>query len=436
VRRLAVDALPVGCASTAATFYAVVSIYRHDRFASGGYDLGLFDQTIWGYSRLELVRNTVKGVPNLLGDHFHPALMLLAPAYWVWDDVRVLLVVQALLLAAASLPVFWWARPRLGVAGATVIQLAFLGFWGLLAGMIFDFHELALAVPAISFGLYGLLERRQALFWAMLALGCFAKEDIALTFAAMGVYAVVIQRRPRFGLGAIGLAGAWFAVTIGVIIPAISGNRYHYWHYPSLGRSPTGAPFAAVRRPWRVAAAVLDRREKRATLAATFGAWLFLPLGSPLLLVTLPTIAERFLAGNPAFWSDRFQYSLPIAPILAFASVDTLSRLRRFRAGAALAVLACGVVLSVAVVRPLRGLSGYMTAARADEIDACLDRIPPRASVAASGALVPHLTHRLQIDPLFRQHRDAYLAVEGRAGRVSEYRRVCREGGVTVLHRS
>jgi hypothetical protein len=46
------------------------------------------------------------------------------------------------------------------------------------------------------------------------------------------------------------------------------------------------------------------------------------------------------------------------------------------------------------------------------------------------------LTHRLQIDPLFRQHHDAYLAVEGRAGRAPDYRRVCREGGVTVLHRS
>ena len=52
-------------------------------------------------------------MPNLLGDHFHPALMLLAPAYWIWDDARVLLVVQALLLAASSLPLFWWARPRL-----------------------------------------------------------------------------------------------------------------------------------------------------------------------------------------------------------------------------------------------------------------------------------------------------------------------------------
>ncbi|HET7554374.1 MAG TPA: DUF2079 domain-containing protein [Gaiellaceae bacterium] len=436
VRRLAVDALPVGCASTAAAFYAFVSIYRHDRFATGGYDLGIFDQTIWGYSRFAIVRNTVKGVPNLLGDHFHPALMLLAPAYWVWDDARVLLVAQALLLAVASLPLFWWARPRLGVTGATAIQLAFLGFWGLLAGMIFDFHELAVAVPAISFGLYALLERRPALFWPMLALGCLAKEDVALTFAAMGVYALVVQRRARFGLGVIGVAGAWFVVTLGLIIPAISGHRYHYWDYPSLGRSWTRAPLAVVRRPWRVAAALVDKSVKRTTLTATFGAWLFLPLGSPLLLVAVPTIAERFLAGNPAFWSDRFQYSLPIAPILAFATVDALSRLGRFRAVAATAVLACGLVLSIAVVRPLHGLSGYMSAARAGKIDACLDRIPPQASVAASGALVPHLTHRPQIDPLFREEHDAYLAVAGRTGRDPGYRRICRGGGVTVLRRS
>ena len=73
-------ALPIWVAGAAALFYGAVSIFRHDRFGSSGYDLGIFDQTIWGYSRFEFVRNTIKGTPNLLGDHFHPALMLLAPA--------------------------------------------------------------------------------------------------------------------------------------------------------------------------------------------------------------------------------------------------------------------------------------------------------------------------------------------------------------------
>lgn len=433
VRRLAIDALPSGCAIAAAVFYATIAIYRHDRFASDGYDLGIFDQTIWGYSRLEIVRNTVKGVPNLLGDHFHPALMLLAPAYWIWDDARVLLVVQALLLAAASLPIYWWARPRLGVAGALAMQLAFLGFWGLLSGAIFDFHELALAVPAISFGLYALLERRTWLFWAMLALGCLSKEDIALTFAAMGVYAVAVQRRPRLGLAVLVVTAAWFVAVVGAIVPAIRGRPYHYWDYPTLGRSWIRAPLVFARKPWPTLAALLDRPEKRATLAATFGAWLFLPVLSPLLLVAVPTVAERFLAGNPAFWSEKFQYSLPLAPILAFAAVDSLSRLSRFRAVGAVAVLACALVLTLGVVRPLRGVGRYMTAGRAAAIDGCLDRIPPRAAVAASGRLIPHLTHRLRIDPVFRQEHDRYLALAGPAAHPRGYRPVCSAGGVTVL---
>jgi uncharacterized membrane protein len=428
-----IDALPSACAIAAAVFYAAVAIHRHDRFASDGYDLGIFDQTIWGYSRLEIVRNTVKGVPNLLGDHFHPALMLLAPAYWIWDDTRVLLVVQALLLAGASLPLYWWARPRLGVAGALAMQLAFLGFWGLLSGAIFDFHELALAVPAISFGLYALLERRTRLFWAMLALGCLSKEDIALTFGAMGGYAVAVQRRPRLGLAVLAVTAAWFVAVVGGIVPAIRGRPYHYWDYPTLGRSWVRAPLVFARSPWRTLAALFDRPEKRATLAATFGAWLFLPVLSPLLLVAVPPVAERFLSGNPAFWSEKFQYSLPLAPILAFAAVDSLSRLSRFRAVGAVTVLACGLVLTLGVVRPLRGVAGYMTARRAAAIDGCLDRIPPRAAVAASGRLIPHLTHRLRIDPIFRREHDRYLALAGAVSAPRGYRPVCSAGGMRVL---
>jgi uncharacterized membrane protein len=380
------------------------------------------------------VPNTVKGVPNLLGDHFHPALIALAPAYWVWDDARVLLVVQALLLAAASLPIFYWARPRVGAAGALSVQLAFLAFWGLLAGAIFDFHELALAVPAISFGLYALLERRQRLFWSMFVLGCLSKEDIALTFAAMGLYALVVQHRPRFALAVCSVALGWFAVTIGAIIPAISGHRYHYWDYPSLGPSWTRAPFALARRPWRAVTLLFDRALKRHTLAALFGAWLFLPLASPLLLVALPTIAERFWAGNPAFWTTRFQYSLPLAPILAFATVDAVSRLRGRSRLAVFGVLAASLVLSIAVVRPLGGLSRYMSASRAAATDACLDRIPPAASVAATGRLIPHLTHRSRIYRLGRERGTQFLAVAGnRDPSHAGYGLVCRSGVAAVF---
>jgi uncharacterized membrane protein len=370
--------------------------------------------------------------------------MLLAPAYWVWDDARVLLVAQALLLAAASLPIFFWGRSQLGTAGAAAVQFAFLAFWGVLSGAIFDFHELAIAVPAISFGLWALLERKARLFLAMLVLGCLAKEDIALTFAAMGLYALVVQRRWRLGLTVVAACLGWFALVLDVVIPAISGRPYHYWDYPALGKTWSGAAVTLLERPYRAVTLALDRAAKAVTLAETLGAWLFLPLVSPLLLVAPPALAERFWAHNPAFWSTRYQYSLPVAPVLAFAAIDGARRLRPFSRQAVLAAAACGLVLSGFVVRPLEGLPEFMSARKAELSDACLDRIPPQASVAASQRLIPHLSHRPEIAPLSRDSGQRYLAVAHNAAsdrlllrRVLEgrlpYRLVCRGGVVAVL---
>src|SRR2546429_5360695 len=101
--------LPMGLALIAAVAYAAVGVYRHDHFASNAFDLGVQDQTVWGYSRLQMIPNTVEMIPNLLGDHFHPILMTVAPLYWIWDDARVLLLVQAGLPAGPAGPTFSWA---------------------------------------------------------------------------------------------------------------------------------------------------------------------------------------------------------------------------------------------------------------------------------------------------------------------------------------
>ena len=356
--------MPYATAAAAAVFFASISIFRHDRFGSSGYDLGIFDQTVWGYSRLQVIPNTVKGIPNLLGDHFHPALVVLAPLYWIWDDARTLLVAQAILIAAASVPVFWWGRPRLGARAALCVQAAFLLFWGVLAAVVFDFHELAIAVVAISFGLYALLERRPVLFWFMFTLGCLSKEDITLTFAAMGIYALAIQRRRWFGLAVLAASAGWFACVLLLVIPTIAGHAYTYWNYPALGPTPAKAVLGLVERPYRAVTLLFDRSEKRATLVEMLGAWLFLPLCSPILLIAIPTVAERFWANNPSFWTTSYQYTLPVAPILAFATIDGLSHLREWlprlnrAAVVPLAVVGSTLILTLAFARPLSPLLG------------------------------------------------------------------------------
>ena len=60
-------------AGLAAVGLAATSIYRHERFGSNAYDLGIYDQTIWGYSQLApTMSNTVRGTPNLFVNHWVP----------------------------------------------------------------------------------------------------------------------------------------------------------------------------------------------------------------------------------------------------------------------------------------------------------------------------------------------------------------------------
>ena len=96
----------------AGTSYAAYSLLRHLNYWSG-LDTGIFNQAIWHYSNLDAPASTVKNGLDLRADHFHPILMLLAPLYWIADEPSLLLVAQAVLVAASIVPVFLFARERL-----------------------------------------------------------------------------------------------------------------------------------------------------------------------------------------------------------------------------------------------------------------------------------------------------------------------------------
>jgi uncharacterized membrane protein len=406
----------------AAASYALISLYRHDHFGSDAFDLGIQDQTVWGYSRFEFIYNTVVGIPNLLGDHFHPILTVLAPFYWMWNSAGVLLVAQAILLALAGVPIYLWAEQVLGRFAGLAFQAAYLVFWGILAGVLFDFHHVAFAVPAVAVALYATLTRRNGLLWVAVAVAMLTREDVALTLGALGVYILAFQRRWALGAVLVGLNAAWFALLIGLIIPALGGGvPYRHWLYDALGSGPAGAGLYVVRHPLSALQLLFTPAEKTRVWVGSFLAFLLLPLASPLLVVALPSFLERFWSSSPDLWSFHFQYSLLAAPILAFAAIDTCARLKSLLRGWMATIvstvlpggaLVMSALLSFVLVRPLAELSTYVSDATAAQIQSCLDVIPPDASVSATYSLVPHLAHRPQIYVLPGRSDMSYIAID------------------------
>jgi len=148
----------------------------------------------------------------------------------------------------------------------------------------------------------------------------------------------------------------------------------------------------------------LTPRDKLIALFNLFVPWLGLPLVSPLVLVMLPTLAARFFSDKPSHWAPQgFHYSLMLAPMIAFAAADTTRRIvdrlhgserRLVPLAIALLTLLAGLYFTFARIKPLDELRRYTPQERIADIESCLEVIPPDASVAATSALVPHLSHR------------------------------------------
>jgi uncharacterized membrane protein len=394
----------------AAVAYSAYEIVQHAVYRTHGFDLGIFDQAVWHYSRLETPASTIREVPNLLGDHFSPILVLLAPLYWIWADPRMLLAAQGVLIGASIVPVFLFARSRIGRPAATLLAVAYSLFWGISAAVAYDFHEVAFAPLLLALLILFADQLRWRGFWIAFVLLLCVKEDMALLAVFIGVY-LLVRGEWRRGAIAMGAGIAFYEVVTKLVMPHFAGGLdFQYWTYTQIGSGPFDAVANAVRHPGLVPHFMIDQPDKVRTILYLLVPFLFLVIYSPLVVLIVPLIAERMLSTNSQFWGTRFHYSLVIAPVLAMAAADgirnVLRSLRYDRAGPVLAVAAAGAMLVGNFLLferfPLnaeRQASFFSPKKGAVErrFDRALALIPPQASVMAQEIFIPHLSDRSHV---------------------------------------
>ena len=322
--------------ATAAALYTTLSLTRLANFKAGAYDLVIFDQAVRSYSQFRLPIAIVKGVHNgfgpgfsTLGDHWSPILALLAPLYWLFDGPKTLLVAQAVLLAAAAVPLWVFTRRALGPGAAHLVAVAYTLSWPVVETVAFDFHEAAFAPLLTAL----LLERRQAgkrvaVVLAALALLC-VKEDMGLLVAGFGTV-LLAQRGWRVLGGAFVVGGAaytWLASQ--VLIPLFGGRSDYYWAYGALGPDMRGVAHTVLTDPLAVLAQLGSPPVKLVTLALLLGVTLMAAPLSPLLIMAVPLLAERMLASSfPNWWVAGYHYNAFIVVVVFAAGVDGVQRLR------------------------------------------------------------------------------------------------------------
>lgn len=370
-----------------------VQLFRNLR---SGMDLAIFDQGVRGLSRFQAPVSAMKSPGmNLWGDHFHPILILAAPFYWIWDDPRMLLIVQAIAIGLTCSILCATAWRRLGAAHWAVVvalTLALATSLGVQYGAVFDFHEVALGMPLLALALSALLERRWMSFagWSILILG--VKEDAGMIVIGLAMVAFVYGRR-RLAVVLTALSGLWMLLAIKVFIPALS--PVHAWPY-SGNVHGVGGSISSV-----ITAFIRDGGLTIAVLWMLL-AFACLPLGSWISLAFLPYLATRAIGANESYWRIYNHYNLLPCVIFAFAALDALTRVRWTRACALImaGVAALSVVFGPVVNQATHGV----TDERRDDATRAISAIPDGASVAADAYLTPHLTKHHPITQQVREH--------------------------------
>jgi uncharacterized membrane protein len=427
-----------------AVFLITEALLNH-RALGTGYDLGIYDQVVWNMAHGRPFATTLVYETNGYYDHFEPVLALISPLYWLWPDVRVLLVLQSVALSLGSLPIYLYARRRLGEFGpdfallALLPAVAYLAYPPLHSANLNDFHEVALLPALIGFALYGLLTGRRRLTFLFLGLCLLVKEDLTVTLLVFSLYILLLRPagfRRRDGVWMAAFALAWGILILNVLYPAMThGMPYPFVErrYSWLGDSPISALRNLVAQPG-MAATHIFQTPKLVFLMRLFAPLLFLPvLGWPVISLALPILAYLMMSDYQPQWSVESYYNPPLLAFLFFAMIIAVMWLGRqaARLGLSARVVVAAVLILVTIAvgysyyavapgpgsRPFQQ-TGFAVTSRVEAARELLAQVPEAASVSTVWPLVPHLSQRERIYTVLARpvQPPEYMLVEESSG--------------------
>lgn len=303
----------------ASLWLAMWSVARYNAGLATSYDLGIFSQSAKSWSRGHWPHSDIRGL-DLLGDHFSPILALNGLWWRIWPDPRVLLIVQAILIGAAMVIVWWVARRLVGGRIALVLFAIGLLARGTVAADLFDFHEVAYAASIVALLASALVCGRFRLAVGAAVVLVLVKEDLGLTVIAAAAAWWLLQRdgwrRPAL-LAGVGVAGL---VAATVVLRLVGGGSGYGVFFGGSGSTPLGQQVDTGWSWWRLAPLAL--------FAATA---LFVGLRSPVAVLAVPTLAWRMIGNNPSYWRLDTHYDVILVPIALIAAAHALSGAPSYR---------------------------------------------------------------------------------------------------------
>jgi uncharacterized membrane protein len=404
-------------------YFTLASFLRYDNFYTGRYDLGNMVQTVWNTAHGRFLQaSDGMGVTSRLSYHADFFLAFLAPFYLIWPNPKLLLLVQAIVVALGAWFVYKLSRDVLHQKAISLFfAFSYLLSPSLERSTLYDFHAVVLATTFLLGAFYFMRTRRYLLFLLLSFLAGSTKEEVWAIVGFFGVFIMTralyarraapsrmtsyLKREFMFGFVVSCLSFLTFYLFFSVIIPSYHGSaHFASAYFQDFGDKPVHIASGIIKSPGKVIAMIFQPDQK------AYLRQLFLPLGylsilSPLyLLFALPDLLINLLSSNNNFHQIYYQYTATITPFLFIAAIFGVRLLRYF-----LPRISTTIILIYLFVMSVYGayLYGPLPFAKdpndamflsprrnSQAIEMFLRQLPSDAIVAANNQVGSHLSNR------------------------------------------
>lgn len=412
-----------------AVFFSYFTIRNHYRLGTAAMDLGIEDNLLWNAMHWgPLFKASPLSGPTATHAGFHQTYFsyVLVWAYRLSPRPETLLILQAILMGAAAIPLHFVARQKLGAWTSCLMGLAYLFYPPLHGAALYDFHYLPLAVVFLWSTLYFMESGRYV--WAAIAVlfTLSVREDISALLVIIGAYLILTGERPLGGLIVSIVGAAYFVVIKFVVMPRFLGGTEAFIHQYILlvpkGEGGFGGVLKTVLANPAFTMETLLERDKLIYALKIATPFAFLPWRRPIgWLCTVPGFFFTLLETKyPPLIQTSFQYTTYWTTFLFIAVISNLHWLERrqsldpgraqvWRAerSAWLVVFVLGIFVMThqfgALLQQNTVIGGFgpyrfdLTEAdrqRHDRLYKLIAQVPPDAKIVSSELIVPHVSSR------------------------------------------
>ncbi len=212
--------------------YSGLGILKYYALYFGLWDFGIYDS---------MLHNTISGKGFMYDfrgpfDHFSPAILLIAPLYWLFDSPFILIIFQSLLMCLAAVPLFFITQRYFRSSSVPILlTLMYLLNPYYSRIVLYDFH-IECIFPLFFFSAWlAFIKRKMTLFCVIMVCIPMIKEDFIIPVAATGLLLLLKRKTRNYGAILIAAGILWGLLIIKIWFPMTIGANYqHYSRFPQI----------------------------------------------------------------------------------------------------------------------------------------------------------------------------------------------------------